>query len=452
MKGFVLLAAVAIPTTGVGCGLDWTLPGSHFEGVEEHGYVAYWEKIGEVDLGDKLVIPVNINFNSHREASSPTLGKGWMIALLESHVEPIDENSLNVIMPDGWTFLFYRNPNTETWRGNAGWAGETNGTIFTISAPCGWSIKFDQGKIQQIAGGNRTLTYRYNGGVATEVDDGANVLVKVENNLATGVPADIVMGGQKIDLTLARRPQVVTKLNQNLIVGFDQALNSLQWPDGKSETFSFGTDNDLCPTLAISARDRPAWNFTWDPASRQIKSDGKWAYQIRQIRDHLRFDRLLPDGQSESFESDDASGLTIEKALGGHELATYRFPGGPLAGRIRKVEDLENGSRKLLYSASYYPSGRLLREAFYPDKVRLYSATGKLQKETIGNNVDYQQDFDDKGRVTHLVDPTQQLEVKRTFDLQGGQVTQVFKNGALFYTEQIDPNNKLVSINEGDKP
>ncbi|HEX4141806.1 MAG TPA: hypothetical protein VHY09_15770, partial [Candidatus Methylacidiphilales bacterium] len=90
------LGAFLVPLSALGCGLDWTLPQAHFEGVEEHGYVAYWEKIGEIELGDGVVLPVHIGFNSHREASSPVLGKGWIVALLESHVEPIDENAMNV--------------------------------------------------------------------------------------------------------------------------------------------------------------------------------------------------------------------------------------------------------------------------------------------------------------------------------------------------------------------
>src|SRR5580698_11336101 len=111
---------------------------NHFDGVNEQGYVSYWEKIGEADLGDGLVIPLNINFNSHRETSSPTLGKGWMVALLESHVEPVDENSMKVVMPDGWNFYFHRNGSTESWYGNSGWVGETKDALFTITAPCGW--------------------------------------------------------------------------------------------------------------------------------------------------------------------------------------------------------------------------------------------------------------------------------------------------------------------------
>lgn len=440
------------PSLAMGCGLDWTLPHVHFNGVEEHGYVAYWEKIGEADLGDRLVIPVDINFNSHREASSPTLGKGWIVPLLESHVEPIDENSMNVVMPDGWIFTFYRNGNTETWRGNAGWVGETNNTIFTIKAPCGWKIKFDQGKIQEIENGrNRTMTYSYNGGVATEIDEGGKPFVQVEGSPVTGMATDIVIGGQKIDISQAQRPRVVTKLNQNFIAGFDQSLSQLQWADGRKETFSFGTDKDLWPTLALTETAQPDRDFTWNAETRQIKSDGNWTYSLHPMGDHLRFDRTSPTGESESYENDTAKGMTLEKIANGPELATYRFTNGQLEGRIRKIVQQNGQSRKTLYAASYYPSGQLMRELVYPDRSRTYSEKGKLLKESEGKEILYQQDYDDRGRLIHILDPGRQIEVKRSFDPQGAETTRVFKQGTLFYTEQTDINNKLVSFNEGEQ-
>jgi len=439
------------PSLTMGCGLDWSLPHTHFDGVEEHGYVAYWEKLGEADLGDRLVIPMHINFNSHREASSPTLGKGWIVPLLESHVEPIDENRLNVIMPDGWTFTFYRNGNTETWRGNAGWVGETNNTLFTITAPCGWRIKFDQGKIQEIENDkNQSLTYRYNGGVATEVDEDGKPFVQVEGSPATGLATGLIIGSQKIEIAQAQRPRVVTKLNQNLIAGFDQSLSELQWPDGRKQTFTFGTDKDLCPTLAIAEAVLPDRNFTWNAETRQIKSDGDWTYSLQPKQDHLRFDRVSSNGQSESFEDDAASGVTMERVANGPEISTYRFTSGPLTGRIRKVIE-ENGAEKTLYAASYFPSGQVMRELVYPDRVRTYSEKGKLLKETAGNQIVFEQDYDDRGRLTHILNPGKQIEVRRTFDPQGAATTRVFKQGTLFYTEQTDKNNKLVSFNERDK-
>ena len=313
----ILIGFALAPSFAMGCGLDWTLPTNHFDGVNEQGYVSYWEKVGEADLGDGLVIPVNINFNSHRESSSPTLGKGWMVALLESHVEPLNENSMKVVMPDGWNFYFHRNGNTETWGGNAGWVGETNNTVFTITAPCGWRIKFDGGKIQEIdSNKNRTLSYKYNGTVATEVDIDGKAFVQVESDSKTGVAQDLLIGGQKIDISQAQRPRIMTKLTQNLVTGFDQSLSSLQWPDGRKESFAFGTDKTLNPTLAITHADQTQRTFTWDPTTRQIKTDGEWTYKLTP-GDNVALDRANAKGQTESSFQDPSTGTTIIQGING---------------------------------------------------------------------------------------------------------------------------------------
>lgn len=452
MKRAALLTfgLVALPSLASACGLDWTLPRAHFDGVEENGYVAYWEKIGAADLGDGLVIPVHINFNSRRETSSPALGKGWMVPLLESHVEPVNENCKKVIMPDGWTFTFYRNGNTETWRGNAGWVGETKNTIFTITALCGWKIKFDEGKIQEIdSGKNRALTYRYNGGLATEVDEGGKPFVQVIGGLGNGTTT-LFINGERIDVTLDRRPRVVAELNQNHITALDPSLGQLQWPGGRKETFAYGMDDELSPTLEITGVSGSDRHFVWDAGTRQIKSDGEWAYQLRAVGDHMRFDRTNSDNQTESYELDDAKGITLEKASDGPELLTYRFPSGLLNGRIRKVMEQGIKTQKTLYTASYFPNGQLMRETVFPDRTRTYAESGQLLQEMEGKTLLYLRDYDDKGRLIHMIDPGRQIETKSTFDANGAETTQVFKEGILFYTTHIDENNKLISINEGE--
>jgi hypothetical protein len=444
LRGSFILLGLLAPSLGTGCGLDWTLPQAHFDGVEEHGYVAYWEKIGEADLGDGLVIPVNIGFNSHGEASSPTLGKGWTVALLESHVIPVDENCMKVVMPDGWTFTFLRNGDTQTWRGNAGWVGETSNTVFTITAPCGWRVKYDGGKIQEIESNkNRTLTYKYNGSVATEVDTDGKPFVQIQNNPAPGVQAALMIGQQRVDLSLAQRPRIQSIKNQNLVTGFDQSLSQLQWPDGK-------TDKTLDPTLTITHADQTKRNFTWDATTKQIKTDGGWTYKLKRSGDHLAYTRTNFQGKSETYSTSEATGVTIQKNLDGVELATSVFNSGTLAGRIRKIEET-GGTHKTLYSASYFPSGSLMREIVYPDRVRLYSEKGALLKETVGDTVIYERDYDKANRLIHVLNPGQQIEVKRTYNSKGGEITQVFKQGMLLYTETADNNNNLTSFDKGYK-
>jgi len=447
---WLALFLVSLPV--LGCGLDWTLPLAHFQGVEEHGFVSYWEKIGEIDLGDMVVLPVNIGFDSHRESSSPVLGKGWIVALLESHVEPIDENAMHVVMPDGWTFLFLRNANTETWRGNAGWMGETNDALFTISAPCGWKITFDRGKIQEIdddKGG--ALTFSYNGGMPVEIDRDGAVLLKVEQDPTSGTANALVIAGRRIELSLAQRPRVINLLGKNLINGFDPSLASLQQADGK-ETFAFETDKALNPTLAINGPGLLPRLFVWDAATRQIKSDGPWTYSLQPKGDHLRVVRTSTQNQIESYEDDETTGMTSEKNADGAEIATYRFVSGPLEGSVRKIEQLDGaGKRTPLYSASYYPSGELMREIFYPDTVKTYAENRYLIKEAVAGQVIYEQDLDSQGRVVRIIDATRAIEVKTHFDADGGQISEVFQQGKLSYAEKIDRNNKLTAITEGDR-
>jgi hypothetical protein len=207
----------------------------------------------------------------------------------------------------------------------------------------------------------------------------------------------------------------------------------------------------LDPTLTLSATGEVPRTWVWDAATAQIKADGAWNYLLQPKGNHLRITRVSASQGSESFEADDALGLTLEKDAGGPELATYRFPGGPLAGRIRKIVQMEGRQQKILYAASYYPSGRLLQESFYPDVRKIYAEDQRLLKETIGGHLVYEQDLDSQGRAVHIVDAVKNFEVRTTYDAGGGQTSEVFQQGRFLYMENIDTKNKLTSLTEGDK-
>jgi YD repeat-containing protein len=398
--GLIFIAVALACPVAHGCGLDWTLPFSHFDGINEEGYVEYWEKIGQVDLGDGLVIPVNISFNSRQEASSPTLGKGWIVALLESHVEPVDDNAMKVIMPDGWTFTFLRNGNADTWRGNAGWVGETNDTIFTIKAPCGTTIKYDKGKIQEIDTiKNKTLTYKYNGQMASEVDVNGKAFLQVESNDATGVVEDLVVDGLKINVAFGQRPRILNRLNQNMIIGFDSSLSQLQWADGKEEAFAFTTDKNLDPMLVISNSDKTQRHFTWDANTRQIKTDDGWTYNWH-ATDPAVTQRTDAEGHLELYSQ--TAGTTIEQGFDGVRRITTKFVNaGPLNGKIRAITETKDGVKIPIYVANYDEEGRLIREISNSGVTATYQydASGSIRKTIKLNNVDYEVDYNAVGKI-----------------------------------------------------
>ena len=394
------MGLISIQQSVFGCGLDWVLPQSHFNGVDEHGYVAYWEKIGSVDLGGGLVIPINIGFNSHREASSPYLGKGWIVALLESHVEPVDDNAMNVIMPDGWTFTFLRNGNSNTWRGNAGWVGEVDDTIFTIKAPCGWAIKFDKGKIKEIdTNKNQDLTYEYNGPMATALEVNGKALLEVENNNAAGVVEGLLVDGLNVKISLRPRPRILNKLNHNMIIGFDSSLKRLHFADGKEEDFAFTTDGNLDPVLILTSSDQTQRHFVWDAATQQIKTDENWTYAW-DARDPTLTTRTDSEGHVELYSQ--AIDTTIEQGFDGVKRITKRFVNaGPLSGKVRSIIETKDGVDTPVYVANYDEGGRLIRESSNSGVIASYQydAGGNVRKYIELNNIDYEVQYDSTGAI-----------------------------------------------------
>jgi YD repeat-containing protein len=277
-------------------------------------------------------------------------------------------------MPDGWTFLFLRNGSTETWRGNAGWVGQTDGTRFTITAPCGWRVKFDTGKIQEIdTPRDRTITIKYNGPAPTEADIDGHAFVQVDPNPATGTAQDIVIAGQKIAISQAPRPRIQHILGKTLITGFDPALSALQWSDGKKETFSFAAPADLTPTLAITKPGQPQRNITWDPSTLQITVDRLWKYTILP-GEYITLQRANGKGHTEAYFYNPSIGLTVTTALDGSTTKIYQFVnGGALAGDVRKKEVISLNGKASTYSYTYDENGRLIRELLPDGSVKQFA-------------------------------------------------------------------------------
>ena len=48
--------------SGFSCGLDWSLPDNHFENVNSQGKFSYWQKLGEIKVGDDFAFPIHLNF------------------------------------------------------------------------------------------------------------------------------------------------------------------------------------------------------------------------------------------------------------------------------------------------------------------------------------------------------------------------------------------------------
>lgn len=83
----VLLAALSVQLVVVtplsARPVNWTMPNYHFDYVNNQGQFSVWKRLAEVDVGDGLTLPIQLNFTPGRSFPTPTLNMpGTMIGLL----------------------------------------------------------------------------------------------------------------------------------------------------------------------------------------------------------------------------------------------------------------------------------------------------------------------------------------------------------------------------------
>jgi len=368
-----------------GCGLSWGVPQDHFNGVNGKGFVSYFEKIGELDLGDNLKFPLIINFNSGNERISPYLGKSFSLCFLEANMVETGDNSFMATFPDGSLNLFIRNNSNETvLQGSAGWRSEINGDIINAYAPCGWKLSYYKGHILSITTPkNRKLEFVYSGNLVTAVRENGAARLTVEQDTATGLAKALIFNGKRMEIALDQKPKVQNIAGQNVVGSIDQSLKSLNPSTGTSATFEFAVNEKVQPTLKITNREGVGRLFTWDPRTKQVISDTVWTYKITVNRDGGReIQRINTLGQSESWFKDANKGIETIKGLGGSERVTERFTSGALAGRVRRVTEKYDGAASYVRSIYYDENAEPIR-ARYTE----ISNGVQIVDRVIGNNL-----------------------------------------------------------------
>lgn len=364
--GVLSLVAALSATRSIGCGLDWTEPQNHFDGVDERGNLSYWEKIGDLDLGKDLKIPLVMGFNSARNTSSPYLGDGWLLALLDSNIVQIDEKRFMMVQPDGWITRFGRKQASDTTlSGQKGWAAEINGSQITVWAECGWKLIFTNGKITSITTPqNQELTYVYAGDGVKEIDEGATPVLKVNRDSTSGVVTGLTVNGKEIGIIQGQKPRIENINGQNVVGEVKQSLQQLTFPDGLTENFKFAVSPKLLPTLDITGISNLR-SFTWDPATKFILQDGIWSYKIIPAEkqfSNAQISRTNLTGQSEYWFDDAQNGQKITQGVDGIKHVEEFFTTGPIKGEPRKIEEIKNGIATVIRSISYDEKGRVIRD------------------------------------------------------------------------------------------
>lgn len=388
----------------LGCGLSWDKPKAHFDGVDEQGHVLFVDSLGTLDLGNDLKMPLYAMFKSDWTGTSPLLGQGWMLPLLESRIVQTDENTFLLWQPDGWYQHLGRDKSNDTiLNGQRGWKAVVEGNKITVWADCGWKLTYVNGKLtSMITPQNRTLDLAYENGVVTGLQEKGDTVLKVEFNSSTGIVTGLTFNNKTIGIEQAERPVIQQLAGQNIIANMSQSLSKLTFPDGSVKTYSFKTDQTLLPVITLDGQRR----ITWNSATSLIKTDGDWTYDLKPLEgsSKVAFTRINRQGKSESYVDNGEKGVVSEKNQNGIETKTYRFTSGILAGKIRKIEEIQNGVSTIIFSAAYDEEGKLLRKST-PNETVIYKVlNGKsVPLQVIKNNkIVRNYSYDEKGNFLNL--------------------------------------------------
>jgi hypothetical protein len=393
MKNAVIFLVVVLAALrSSGCGLDWTLPDNHFDGVNEMGYVSHWEKIGEVDCGDGVTMPIHVNFNSSRESVSPYLGKGWTLALLESRIVQTKENEFKLTQPEGRFRYFWRNKaQGAILEGQGGWKAEIRGDTITAWAECGWKLIYLKGRLSAIVNPhNRRFDFVAMPGGMTHIREGGATKLAVEYDESNGATRALLFNGRRLDVTHAQRPRIETRGGLHVVAGFDPSLGMISEAGGaRSRNFEFSVNEKMEPKLTMSGGGMANKVVTWDPSTKFIRSDTGWVYQITRGASPLTnaaISRTNAEGKGEFWHYDATSGTDTTMSLDGVKRVAKAFVAGKLAGKIRTLTESSPAEPGpvTVYQAGYDEVGRVIREGFVDREIRYeYGATGKIAGKTI---------------------------------------------------------------------
>lgn len=365
-----------------GCGVEWKVPKDHFDGVNEYGYVSYWDKVGDLDLEEGLAIPLVIGFQSDREWSSPYLGYGWIMPLFDSNIVQTGENSFEQIAPDGYTLQFGRDgKNPALLSGVKGWKGEIAKDTITLWASCGWKLVYTKGKITSIGTpkGKTLNIFRDAGGVATEAVYNGKVVLRVDRDFK-GVVTGLSLGDKRIGLEQTEKPRIQSIHGKNVVAGKDMSLGKVSCSTNVIKSYEYAVTEGLQPKVTVTDPEKPPRQIAWDPVSRFIISDGGWSYDINPSQKKgfnasiEREDRNTK--KKELWFYDLTEGREIVKSADGISRVTKWFTSGMLAGKIRSITRTDNkGNQILEYKVSYDENGVKLAEHL-ESAILMYSKNG----------------------------------------------------------------------------
>lgn len=446
--GAFVVASFAASPSAKSCG-DFRKPETHFDGVNEYGFVSYWDQLGEIKLANGSVLPLIIGFRSDWETLSPSphLGSGWLLGLLDAHFVQRSENAFDMISIDGYTVPFGRDPKIPSiLNGAQGWKAEIKGDVVTVWAECGWKLQFTKGKISGITTPQNSVVQirRDPTGLVRDVVEGTNVLLKVTTDSKGNVDGLVLASDQKIEISLVEKPSIQNLNGINVVGSKSLAIGEIVMPSGTKKNFDYTPAAELQPSMSISEAGAAPRILTWNSVTRHISSDGLWRYEIKpsEILGHnAAISRTNEKNQNESWHFDRVKG-TETLVFDGVTTIRSWFISGLLNGKPRSERTISKAgehTKKFIYNENAV----LIREDD-GRSAKVYDEHGRLIKEYVNNIEVFSEEFSEKGfSLRRRNGDYEKVAVSISSSLVEEEVR---RNGQLLYRRLFDASGKLVSI------
>ena len=351
--GMALALGMALGVRGVlGCG-DFRMPSNHFEGVSSQGYVSIWKQLDALDLGDAS-LPILLGVQTYRAIPSGELGAGWIMPLFDSGIVQRDENTFDMITPDGTMDFFYRDgADPSILHGSSGWTGEIQGNDVIVHAKCGsgWKMVFRQGKLDTLSEGSHELRIQRDPlNRPTGITENGVSRVALNRDEKTGLMNALEMNGKKYLFGYEGKPRIENVGGQNLVGGVEPSLHQVTLPDGKKETYDFAVNEKMLPELKITDPERKERMINWGLDGRMLQ-DGEWSYKITPSKEagaNAAIERTNQNVQTELWNRDEAKGIEVTQGIDGSKKIETWFTSGILKGRKRCTEEISNDKDNII--------------------------------------------------------------------------------------------------------
>ena len=350
------------------CG-DFRMPGNHFDGVSSQGYVSIWKQLDTLDLGDTS-LPILLGAQTYRSIPSGELGSGWIMPLFDSGIVQRDENTFDMITPDGTMDFFSRDgADPNILHGSSGWTAEIQGSDIIVHSKCGsgWKMVFRQGKLDTLSKGTHELRIQRDPlSRPTGITENGMSRLALTRDEKTGLVSALEINGKKYLFGYDGKPRVENVQGQNLVGGVEPSLHQITYPQemgGKKETYDFAVTEKMLPELKITDTEGKESMIVWGLDGRMLQ-DGEWSYDIKPGSDpkgNAAIGRTTTQKQMEYWFKDDPNGKETTLALDGTKTEKSWFTSGVLAGKRRKEVTTQNNKIISQDSCSYNEQGTLIR-------------------------------------------------------------------------------------------